>query len=98
MSIYSHMTCISNFKRVKVAHRFGKTPEEMLSLHNLRKKRNKNQQKFCSIIQFIKNRKSFYQFLKSRIQWNAHYPPWIIWFTQYDQRMSKQQNKKLGWN
>ena len=55
MSIYSHMTCISHFKRVKVAHRFGKTPEEMLALHNLRKERNKNQQNFCSIIQFIKN-------------------------------------------
>lgn len=95
MSIYSHMTCISHFRQVKVAHRFGKTPEEMLALHNLRKERNKNQQNYCSIIQFIKNRNRSINF--SNLASNGTHTIPIGLFYSHNMIKECQNNRLKNW-
>ena len=40
-SLYSRPTNITGFRKIKVAHRKGQTPESMLSLHESRKEKDK---------------------------------------------------------
>lgn len=57
-SLYGRPTNITGFRKIKVAHRKGQTPESMLALHETREKRNKKTKSMSVMAIFRSNYES----------------------------------------
>lgn len=79
MSIYSNLSAISHFRKIKTALRHGRTPEQMFQIHTERKnRRNQHDTHIMSIANFLRkklNKQAVYPWDNNIVPKNCHTIP-----------------------